>query len=77
MLYSQRHRRVLVSIALHGADIQDHDGALILLNSNTSTYPWLRHVFADGSYTGRNLTADWKHRPSDNRDRLAILYRQG
>ena len=44
----------LVGLAVHGADIQDGDGAPGLLQSIRSSYPWLRHVFADGGYAGRN-----------------------
>ena len=44
-----------VGLAIHGADVQDRDGAPGLLNSIRSSYPWLRHVFADGGYAGPKL----------------------
>lgn len=46
---------LLVGLAIHGADIQDRDGAPGLLKSIRSSYPWLRHVFADGGYAGPKL----------------------
>jgi len=46
---------LLVGLAIHGADIQDRDGAPELLKSIRSSYPWLRHVFADGGYAGPKL----------------------
>jgi transposase len=46
---------LLVGLAVHGADIQDRDGAPEVLKSIRSSYPWLRHVFADGGYAGPKL----------------------
>ena len=37
------------------ADIQDHDGAPAVLKSIRHSFPWLRHVFADGAYGGPKL----------------------
>ncbi len=48
---------LLVALAIHGADIQDRDGAPGVLQSIRSSYPWLRHVFADGGYTVPKLKA--------------------
>lgn len=45
----------LVGLAVHGADIQDRDGAPGLLESISMTYPLLRHIFADGGYAGPKL----------------------
>lgn len=45
----------LVGLQVHTADIQDRDGAVPLLASIRSLYPWLRHVFADGAYAGDKL----------------------
>jgi transposase len=33
-------------------DVQDRDGALDLLASVRSLYPWLNHIFADRGYAG-------------------------
>jgi len=45
----------LVGLQVHPADVQDRDGAVDLLASIRSLYPWLRHVFADGGYAGDKL----------------------
>lgn len=45
----------MVGLQVHAADIQDRDGAVDLLTSIRSLYPWLRHVFADGGYAGDKL----------------------
>jgi transposase len=44
-----------VGMIVHPADVQDRDGAPLLLASVRSQYPWLRHVFADGAYAGDKL----------------------
>jgi transposase len=45
----------LVEAVVHTADIQDRDGAPLVLASARHPYPWLRHVFADGGYAGEKL----------------------
>ena len=45
---------LLVVAIVHAAGIQDRDGAVPLLASIRSAFPWLRHVFADGGYAGDN-----------------------
>lgn len=45
----------LVGAVVQTADIQDRDGAPCALASIRSLYPWLRHVFADGGYSGDTL----------------------
>lgn len=39
----------------HTADVQDRDGAPLLLAQMTNRFPWLRHLFADGGYAGDKL----------------------
>ncbi len=46
---------LLVGAIVHGADIQDRDGAPVLLAAIRSGFPWLRHIFADGGYAGAKL----------------------
>lgn len=46
---------LMVGLVVHGADIQDRDGAPTVLKSIRQGYPWLRHVFADGGYAGPKL----------------------
>jgi putative transposase len=45
----------LVHAAVHAADIQDRDGAPLVLAEIVRRFPWLRHVFADGDYAGDKL----------------------
>jgi transposase len=40
---------------VHAADIQDRDGAPEVLASICYLFPWLRHIFANGAYTGGKL----------------------
>ena len=37
---------------------EDRDGAPLLLNSLSGAFPWLRHVFADGAYSGDKLQGE-------------------
>jgi transposase len=46
---------LLIGAIVHAADIQDRDGAPLLLAAIRHTYPWLRHVFADAAYAGEKL----------------------
>lgn len=46
---------LMVGLMVHGAGIQDRDGAADLLKSIRHRWPWLRHVFADGGYEGDKL----------------------
>jgi putative transposase len=46
---------LVVGLVVHAADRQDRDGAPKLLRSIRHAYPWLRHLFADGSYAGPKL----------------------
>ena len=45
----------LVHALIHSADIQDRDGAPMVLEDIRYSFPWLRHVFADGGYAGDKL----------------------
>jgi transposase len=47
----------LVGAVIHTADIQDRDGAPLVLQAIRHLCPWLRHVFADGGYAGEKLEA--------------------
>jgi putative transposase len=46
---------LLVGAVVHTADIQDRDGAPEVLASIRTSFPWLRHIFADGGYAGEKL----------------------
>jgi transposase len=44
---------LLLSVAVHPADIQDRDGAAFLLNASTrALFPFIERIFADGGYQG-------------------------
>ncbi|WP_037456339.1 IS5 family transposase [Sphingobium chlorophenolicum] len=45
----------LVHAVVHTADIQDRDGAPLVLGGVINRFPRLRHVFADGGYAGQKL----------------------
>ena len=61
-----------VGMILHPANVQDRDGAPLLLESARHRYPWLRHVFADGGYAGNKLKdglsgeGDWTIETADS-----------
>src|SRR5882762_8000256 len=46
---------LLVGIAVHPANIQDRDGAGLVIEAIHDLFPWLRHLFADSVYNGPNL----------------------
>jgi putative transposase len=46
---------LLVGVVAHPADIQDRDGAGIVIRAIHELFPWLRHLFADSVYNGPNL----------------------
>jgi putative transposase len=48
---------LMLFVLVHGADVQDRDGAPALLKAIRHRFPWLRHIFADGSYAGDKLRA--------------------
>jgi len=46
---------LLVAAIVHRADIQDRDGAALVLATMRRAFPWLRYVFADAAYAGGKL----------------------
>lgn len=46
---------LMVGLSVHGAAVQDRDGAPEVLKAIRHRWPWLRHVFADGGYAGPKL----------------------
>lgn len=46
---------LMLFVLVHSADIQDRDGAPDVLKAIRYRFPWLRHVFADGGYSGAKL----------------------
>jgi transposase len=46
---------LLVGAEVHPADVQDRDGAGLVIDAIHQLFPWLRHLFADSVYNGANL----------------------
>ena len=47
---------LILNMVVHPADIQDRDGALVVLDSRTRRlFRFLETIFADGAYGGRKL----------------------
>jgi transposase len=46
---------LLVGAVVHPANVQDRDGAPLLLKTLHRAFPWLRHIFADSAYGGGKL----------------------
>ena len=46
---------LLVGAEVHPADVQDRDGAGLVIAAIHDLFPWLRHLFADSVYNGPNL----------------------
>jgi transposase len=46
---------LLVGAEVHPADMQDRDGAPLVIAAIHDLFPWLRHVFADSAYAGDKL----------------------
>ena len=46
---------LLVGAEVHTADVQDRDGARLVIEAVHQLFPWLRHLFADSVYNGPNL----------------------
>jgi transposase len=46
---------LLVGAEVHPADVQDRDGAPLVVEAIHQLFPWLRHLFVDSAYNGPNL----------------------
>jgi transposase len=46
---------LLVGAMVHPADVQDRDGAPLVIEAIHDLFPWLRHLFADSAYSGDEL----------------------
>jgi len=67
----------LIGSLVHGADIQDRDGAPDVLKSIRHAFPWLRHIFADAAYAGPKLRGLWKRLAIGRRRSSNVPRRQG
>lgn len=75
----------MVGLLVHSAAVQDRDGAVPTLQSIRRFYPFLRHIFADGGYSGDKLkqalkgNGDWTIevvRRSDDQKGFKVLPRR-
>jgi putative transposase len=48
---------LILLVCVHPANVQDRDGARLLLASLAKRFGWLRCIWADGGYTGTLI--DW------------------
>ena len=51
---------LMLFVIVHAANIQDRDAAPDLIKAIRYRFPWLRHLFADGAYSGDKLAAALK-----------------
>jgi transposase len=47
---------LMVGAAIHPADVQDRDGAPLVIEPIHDLFPWLRHLFADNAYSGDSFS---------------------
>jgi transposase len=56
----------LLNVVVHSADIQDRDGAIVLLRQTRRLFPFIERIFADAGYQGEKTalavaeTGVWK-----------------
>ena len=50
---------LLLAVVVHAADIQDRDGAKLVLSKLLGRFPRLKLIWADGAYAGHLV--DWAH----------------
>ena len=65
---------MIIAVVVHAANIQDRDGAKILLHLIRDTYLRIRLIWADGGYTGKLIQWVFSLR-SSNHLRLEIVKR--
>lgn len=46
---------LMVGLVVHAANVQDRDGAVLVLKRILKRWPWLRYLFADAGYAGPKL----------------------
>ncbi len=57
---------LLLNVVVHPADVQDRDGAFLLLRRARRLFPFIKRIFADGGYAGEKMalvvrrTGAWK-----------------
>lgn len=65
---------LILLVVVHPANIQDRDGAKMLLRLLTERFGWLKLIWADGGYAGKLV--EWVHKlQRKRRIRLDIVRR--
>ena len=54
---------LLLDVVVHPADIQDRDGAELVIDKLAGRFPNLSHIWADGGYAGKLV--DWVRENAD------------
>ena len=54
---------MLLGIEVIPASVQDRDGAADLIKKTRRLFPFVRHIFADGGYSGDKLATDLAAQP--------------
>jgi transposase len=47
----------LLNVVVHSADVQDRDGARLMLRRSRRLFPFVERIFADGGYQGPKMAA--------------------
>ena len=52
---------LLLAVVIHAANIQDRDGARLVLAKLLGRFPRLQVIWADAAYAGRLVAWAWEH----------------
>ena len=66
---------LILAVVVHPANIQDRDGARLVLKKLTHAFGWLRLIWVDGGYAGNALTRWLKALLPRRGLRLAVVKR--
>ena len=47
---------LILTLVVHAANVQDRDGARLVLTQMADKFPWLEKIWADGGYAGQLVT---------------------
>ena len=47
---------LILTLVVHAANLQDRDGAKLVLTQMVDKFPWLEKIWADGGYAGELVT---------------------
>ncbi len=65
---------LLLSVAVHPANVQDRDGVALVLDRRTRRlFPFIERIYGDGGYQGPKAAKAAAKRLLDNRDRRTLV----